>query len=247
MKRNNVFSIFLILSLIGLVNPLKGQSNSPEQDILIDVAHGQKFWKDIFLPENSNLQREKYLASEIEKTITPFNGQIGFINTKINKEILSDCKVLFIHVPTMKYSKNEILSITQFIRNGGSLFLVMEEDYWTTLEQTNVNDIISPFEMQFGGLISDSTTGGHTKEGKLTKQSIKIPYQGGRIVKGGIPFCFSNASDDIFFGTYKKIENGGKIVIMGDGMVSLYMNSWEDVKDYQCREFMTDVFDWLMH
>ena len=34
--------------------------------------------------------------------------------------------------------------------------------------------------------------------------------------------------------------------VMGDGMVSLYMTSWEGVQDYQRQEFMQDVFRWLL-
>jgi hypothetical protein len=34
------------------------------------------------------------------------------------------------------------------------------------------------------------------------------------------------------------VEKGGKIIVMGDGMVSLYMTSWEGVQDYQCQEFV---------
>ena len=47
--------------------------------------------------------------------------------------------------------------------------------------------------------------------------------------------------------TYKKLKNGGKIIVMGDGMVSLYMTSWDNVNDYQCSEFMHDVFKWLLN
>jgi hypothetical protein len=43
-----------------------------------------------------------------------------------------------------------------------------------------------------------------------------------------------------------EVKNGGRIVVMGDGMVSLYMTSWEGVQDYQCQEFMQDVFRWLL-
>ena len=48
------------------------------------------------------------------------------------------------------------------------------------------------------------------------------------------------------FGVFKEVANGGKIIVMGDGMVSLYMTSWEGVQDYQCQEFMQDVFRWLL-
>jgi hypothetical protein len=37
-------------------------------------------------------------------------------------------------------------------------------------------------------------------------------------------------SDASPFGLFKEVENGGKIIVMGDGMVSLYMTSWEGVR-----------------
>jgi hypothetical protein len=43
-----------------------------------------------------------------------------------------------------------------------------------------------------------------------------------------------------------QLKDGGKMVVMGDGMVSLYMTSWKDVDNYQCQEFMKDVFAWLI-
>ena len=40
--------------------------------------------------------------------------------------------------------------------------------------------------------------------------------------------------------------NGGRIIVMGDGMVSLYMTSREGVQDYQCQELMQATFRWLL-
>jgi hypothetical protein len=42
------------------------------------------------------------------------------------------------------------------------------------------------------------------------------------------------------------VKNGGKIIVMGDGMVSLYMTSWQGVQDYQCQAFMQAAFRWLL-
>ena len=122
----------------------------------------------------------------------------------------------------------------------------MDQDSWSTLEQTNVNDLIRPFGVQFGGESPDSESGGHTNAGLITDQRLKISYHGARTVTGGTPFCFNDRSDAHPFGTFKEVENGGKIVVMGDGMVSLYMTSWEGVQDYQCQEFMQAVFRWLL-
>ena len=39
----------------------------------------------------------------------------------------------------------EVGAISKHIASGGSLFLVMDQNMWSTLEQTNVNDLIRPF------------------------------------------------------------------------------------------------------
>ena len=44
----------------------------------------------------------------------------------------------------------------------------------------------------------------------------------------------------------EQLKEGGKIVAMGEGMVSLYMTSWQGVNDYKCAEFMQEVIGWLL-
>lgn len=92
----------------------------------------------------------------------------------------------------------------------------------------------------------DSLAGGHTKAGLVTDKRLKISYHGARTVTGGTPFGFNDRSDAHPFAVFKEVQNGGKIIVMGDGMVSLYMTRWEGVQDYQCQEFMQDVFRWLL-
>ena len=159
---------------------------------------------------------------------------------------LEGCGLLFIHIPSAKYTPGEVSAISKYITGGGSLFLVMDQDMWSTLEQTNVNDLIRPFGIQFGGEGPDSLAGGHTNAGPITDKRLKISYHGARTVTGGTPFSFNDRSDANPFGTFKEVKNGGKIIVMGDGMVSLYMTSWEGVQDYQCQEFMQAVFRWLL-
>jgi hypothetical protein len=65
-------------------------------------------------------------------------------------------------------------------------------------------------------------------------------------VEGGTPFAYSNAPDESPFGVFVETNGGGKVVAMGEGMVSRYMTSWQGVNDYQCAEFMNDVIGWLL-
>ena len=66
------------------------------------------------------------------------------------------------------------------------------------------------------------------------------------MVEGCTPFCYSNQTEVNPFGIYKEVGDGGRIIAMGDGMVSLYMTSWEGVTNYQCSEFMHDALAWLL-
>jgi hypothetical protein len=212
----------------------------------IDVAHQQRFWADPADVDEKRVARVKYMTGEMLKTAAAVDASLSYWKKDIAPDGLRGCDLLFIHIPSAKYTPGEVGAITKYITGGGSLFLVMDQDTWSTLDQTNVNDLIRPFGLQFGGESPDSQSGGHTKAGLITEKSLKISYHGARTVTGGTPFSFNDRSDANPFGTFVDVKNGGKIVVMGDGMVSLYMTSWEGVQDYQCQEFMQDVFRWLL-
>ena len=192
------------------------------------------------------IERVKYMTGELTKTATAVGASLSYLKKEVQPKDLEGCRLLFIHIPSAKYTPGEVSAITKYIAGGGSLFLVMDQDMWSTLEQTNVNDLIRPFGMEFGGEGPDALAGGHTKAGVMTDKGLKISYHGARTVSGGTPFSFNDRSDANPFGTFKEVNNGGKLIVMGDGMVSLYMTSWEGVQDYQCQEFMQDVFRWLL-
>jgi hypothetical protein len=235
--------------LIFFANQLFAQAPEIKHHILIDIAHGQKFWNDPARMDGMDanlIERIKYMTGEIKKSAASVGADVGYLSGKIERDLLDKCDILFIHIPSSKYSAEEIAAIHQYLRKGGALFLVMDADYWSTLEQVNANDIVSQYGIKYGQNSPDSLSGGYTKAGPITPKPLKITYHGARTVTGGTPFCFSNQSEENPFGTFTELQNGGKIVAMGDGMVSLYMTSWKDVNDYQCSEFMHDVFAWLL-
>jgi hypothetical protein len=238
----------LVFSLAGLC--ANAQTATPTTNrICMDVAHQQRFWRD---PADTSgmdvkvIERVKYMTGELLKTAGAVNASLSYLKKEVTAKDLEGCDLLFVHIPSAKYTPGEGDAIAKYITGGGSLFLVMDQDMWSTLDQTNVNDLIGPFDIQFGGESPDAQAGGHTNEGAITDRRLKITYHGARTVTGGTPFCFNDRSDTHPFGTFKEVGNGGKIVVMGDGMVSLYMTSWEGVQDYQCQEFMQAVFRWLL-
>ena len=243
-----IFKYFIAAFLTLLFSTSTPSQTSPKKKIYMDIAHGERFWNDPgdMKGQNENfINRVKYMTDQFVKTASSVNGELLYLKNEIKPESLSRCDLLFIHIPSSKYTPGEIKAIDEYLNHGGSLFLVMDEDYWSTLQDANVNDIIKPFGIQFGEQSSDTTLGGVTKVGFITEKSLKINYYGGRIINGGTPFCF-NKNGQYPFGVYKSLKNGGKIIVMGDGMTSLYMTTWKGVKGFQCAEFMHDVFKWLL-
>lgn len=243
--------IALLVSMLLLQAKLSfAQSSQNKQRILVDIAHGQKFYNDpadMGGKDPALVERIKYMTGELAKNAGSLNAEMSYLKNGITPEALATCDLLFIHMPSAKYSTTEVAAIQQYINKGGSLFLVMEVDFWATLAQANVNDILSPFGIVFKGDNPDTkSSGGYTKASLVTNKRFSIPYHGARIVEGGTPFSFSNYTEDNPFGIYKQVKGGGKIIAMGDGMVSLYMTSWEGVNDYQCSQFMHDALAWLL-
>lgn len=242
-------AFMVLFQTLGIYSSSSQTSNRQKQ-ILVDIAHGQKFYND---PNEMNgkdsalVQRIKYMTGELAKNAAGLNAEMRFQKGKISQEGLANCDLLFIHMPSSKYDAGEVQAIQQYLKKGGSMFIVMEVDYWSTLDKANVNDIVQPFGVVYKNDNPDGkSSGGYTEAGAVAGKHFSIPYHGARIVQGGTPFCFSNQTKENPFGIYKKLDGGGKIIAMGDGMASLYMTSWEGVNNYQCSEFMHDVFAWLL-
>lgn len=221
----------------------------PEHLIAVDVAHGQIFWGDPNQTEDfdeNRANRVQYLSSQLQANANTVDAEQYFLHDEITAEDLSMSDLLFIHVPSAQYSESEVQAIHDFLNNGGSLFLAFDVDGWSTLEQTNLNDIIRPYGITFGGDSPDTHVGAATRSSEVTEESIKIPYHGGRIVNGGTPFAFTTGPEEVPFAVFTELDGGGKIIVMGDAMAPLYMNSWQGVDDYQTEKFMEAVVQWLM-
>lgn len=244
MKSLKLFTPILVLLVLICSNAVA------QKKVLVDVGHGQKFYSDPADKISTELvptDRLKYMTGELTKNAAASNATVGYVKAPITKDALSKCDLLFIHSPGSKYSADEIAAIKQYVEKGGSVFVVMEEDYWSTLNQVNVNDIVTPFGITFKSDSPDKTVGGHSVEGKVTSKKYSIPSHGVRLVEGGTPFAYTNASGNKSpFGVYAETKGGGKVVAMGEGMVSLYMTSWQGVNDYQCAPFMEEVIGWLL-
>jgi hypothetical protein len=108
---------------------------------------GQKFRNDpagMASGAANDLGRVKYMTDQFVKTASSVDAELCYLKSDIQQKDLSDSNLFYIHIPSSQYTPSETITKTQYLNKGGSLFLVMDEDYWSTLQNANVNDIIGP-------------------------------------------------------------------------------------------------------
>jgi len=149
----------------------------------------------------------------------------------ITRESLEGSRLLYLRAPAKAFSADEKLAIVAFASEGGSLLLVLDEESRQSLAITGVNDVIAPFAMK---LTPDTeyvhNCGGIAKAGEINRADRELPYSGGRAVEGGTPFAFQldrNGKPAQPFAAWKKLEGGGRIVVMAEGMASLFLGTQE--------------------
>ena len=243
----NHFRLLAALCLAFISFGTFAQSANAKKKILVDVAHGQRFWhdpNDMPGKDTALVARARYMSGELTKNADALNATVAFQKEKFTPASLKDVDVLFLQGVGVKLDDTETAAIREFVQKGGGLFVTMDEDFWGTLDQLNINDIVKPFGIVYKENNPERSSGGYAKAGAIAKERWSIPVHGARIVEGGTPFCYINANESPF-GVYKEVEKG-RVVAMGDGMSSLYMNQWQDVNNYQCGPFMQNVLAWLM-
>ena len=170
--------------------------------------------------------------------------------------------MLYLRAPTLEFTATETEAIVAFVKGGGSLLLVLDEERRQSLEKTAVNNVISPFGMK---LTPDTeylhNNGGIAKAGEINKADREVPFSGGRAVEGGTAFAFQLDKDGKPwhpFGAYRRLDNGGRIVVLGEGMASLFLGdpngvrlsgSQTDLTTYWGKDsaiFMEELVTWLI-
>lgn len=224
---------------------LSAQRASPGR-VVFDQGHGE-------LPPPAQMDAiAKKLGLEIRTSAEP-----------ITAATLTGARVLYLRAPSKEFTAPETEAIVSFVKGGGALLLVLDEERRQSLEKTAVNNLISPFGMR---LTPDTkylhNTGGVAKAGEINKADRQVPFSGGRAVEGGSPFAFQLDRDGNLaqpFGAYERLDSGGRIVVLGEGMASLFMGERAGVRlsgdnnnprttTYWGKDsaiFMEEVLSWL--
>src|SRR5437870_13862561 len=86
-------------------------ANAQKKTIVVDVGHGQKFYSDPADNKSSDLvpaERLKYMTGEIAKNAAANNATVTYQKSALTPASLAKCDVLFIHVPSSKYTAEEV-------------------------------------------------------------------------------------------------------------------------------------------
>ena len=142
--------------------------------LVFDQAHGER------PPPGQFADIVKKLGLKIHASAEP-----------ITPNVLEGARILGLRGPSTEFTATETDAIVAFVKGGGSLLLVLDEERRQSLEKTGVNNVMSPFGMR---LTPDTEylhdNGGVAKAGEINKADREVPFSGGRAVEGGKAFVF---------------------------------------------------------
>jgi hypothetical protein len=237
-----IASFLLLIASMARINAGEGPR------VIYDLAHGQTP-----LPERMQGVNEK-LAVTFADSKQP-----------ITAETLAGAQMLYLRAPSKEFTDSERASITAFVRAGGSLLVVLDEEARQPLATTRLNDLIGEFGLKLTpDLPYLHNCGAVAIPGAINAARRELPYSGGRAVEGGTPFAFvldKDGNPAEAFAASATIPGGGRVAVMGEGMASLAMGTPEAVRlsgvprdasktTYWGKDsviFLEELFSWLLN
>jgi hypothetical protein len=212
--------------------------------IYFDLAHGEAPWPPQMMD----------VGNSVGYQLEPGNGPITV-------EAIARSQLVYLRAPNKALQNSEKQAIISFVRAGGSLLLVLDEEERQKLAVVGVNDVIGPFGLELSGDTPRIVnTGAIAKAGEINKADREIPYDGGRQVFGGTAFAYQlgrKGNPAQPSAAYVKLDNGARIVVMGEGMASLFLGVPDGVRltiqpanpkwwGKDSLIFMKEVLSWLL-
>jgi hypothetical protein len=218
--------------------------SASSKTIYFDRAHGEAPWP----PQMTEIG--KRIGYKLEAGSGP-----------ITAEALSGSRLIYLRAPNQAFQNSEKQAMISFVKAGGSLLLVLDEEQRQKLAVVGVNDVIEPFGLKLSGDTPRIVnTGAIAKAGEINQTDREIPYDGGRQVFGGTPFAYQLDQEGFPaqpYAAYVKLDNGARIIAMGEGMASLFLGVPDAVRLTVQSEnpkwwgkdsliYMEEVLSWLM-
>ena len=157
---------------------LSSSDIASSKTIYFDMAHGEAPWP----PPMEELG--KRVGYKLEPGRRP-----------ITAEAVAGSQLIYLRAPNKTFQDSEKQAIISFVKAGGSLLLVLDEEERQKLAVVGANDMIEPFGLKLSGDTPRIVnTGAMAKAGEINKADREIPYDGGRQVFWRHPICLPTRS-----------------------------------------------------
>jgi hypothetical protein len=235
-----------ILTFAMLSLTLASAIDSKEISVVYDLAHG---------------------ATSVPVQVDGLSKSLGFgiqpAREPLTSVTLNGARLLYLRTPTKPYQIEEKKAIVDFVREGGSLLVVLDEERNTGLAASGINDILEPLGFE---LTADTeylhNTGAIAKAGPINSTDRELPFSGGRAVKGGTAFAWQldrEGNPAQPFASYAQV-GPARVIVMSDAMASAYLGKAEGVRltgvprdprntvywGKDSEKFMEEVIAWLL-
>lgn len=182
----------------------------------------------------------------------------------ITADALQGARAVYLRASVKPFAAAEKDAVIAFVRGGGSLLVVFDEESRTSLATTGINDLLSPLGFK---LTADTeylhNQGAIAKAGPINQAVRELPFSGGRAVEGGIAFAWQldrEGKPGQPFAAYRQLDKGARVVVMSEAMASGYLGKPEGVRlsgvprdatgtTYWGKDsaiFMQEVLAWLL-
>ena len=211
-----VATVLLVL-VTASAAPARQTAAGSRVRIYTDHAHGQAP-----LPPPYAVLAAK-LGAEIQAHQTP-----------ITTAALEGYRLAILRAPLQEITADERAALVGFVRQGGSLLLVVDEERRTSLATTRVNDLLEPLGLTLTADVPYlHNNGAIAKKGPINAADRELPYSGGRAVEGGTPFAWQldkEGKPAQVFGALTVVGSKGRVVVLAEGMASLFLGQPDGVR-----------------
>jgi hypothetical protein len=161
-------------------------------------------------------------------------AEITESSSPIDTASLTGCRVIVLRVPLQEIKPAEREALAGFVRQGGSLLLVLDEERRAPLAATGVNALIEPFGLRLtGDTPYRHNNGAIARKGAINAADRELPFSGGRAVEGGTPFAWQldeAGKPAEVFAASAIVGGKGRLVVLAEGMATLLLGTPEGVR-----------------
>lgn len=194
----------------------------------VTLTHAQKTQKMVF--DTFHGQNPKNATTFQGLLNARSHSEITASQQLITDSLLDGKHALILFSPTKPFGTDEKETIVRYLKKGGSLLLIFDEDRRTNLSEVGINDFLKPFGLEFtGDAPVRHNCGAIAEKSRICKDRRELPYSGGRSIIGGEVVSRVYDEGNYIHCAYKKTGKG-KIILMSDGMAGLLMGSKDGVR-----------------